>query len=386
MKTPRARELRFIHLYLENWRNFARVDVELASRVFLVGPNASGKSNLLNLFRFLHDIVAVGGGFQEAVRVRRGVSSLRCLAARRYPEIAIKVSIGSEKARPAWEYELRFTQYNLQRPIIRKERVVREGSVLLDRPLDEDRADPERLTQTYLEQVNTNQPFRAIADFLETVRYLHIVPQLVREPDRSVGRRNDPYGGDFLERIASTPEKTRNARLRRIRVALSVAVPQLQELELWRDVRGTPHLRGKYEHWRPQGAWQTEDDFSDGTLRLLGLLWATLDGAGPLLLEEPELSLHPDVVGFLPQMLARMQRRTGRQIFVSTHSPEILRDEGLGTDELLLLIPDKKGTGVRLANSFREITELLKGGVSLAEAAFPRTRPENVEQLPLFGE
>ena len=386
MKTPRARELRFIHLYLENWRNFARVDVELAPRVFLVGPNASGKSNLLNLFRFLHDIVVVGGGFQEAVRVRRGVSSLRCLAARRYPEIAIKVSIGSEKARPAWEYELRFTQDNLQRPIIRKERVVREGSVLLDRPLDEDRADPERLTQTYLEQVNTNQPFRAIADFLETVRYLHIVPQLVREPDRSVGRRNDPYGGDFLEQIARTPEKTQKARLRRIRDALRVAVPQLSDLEVWQDARGTPHLRGKYEHWRPQGAWQTEEAFSDGTLRLLGLLWATLDGSGPLLLEEPELSLHPEVVGFLPQMLARMQRRTGRQIFVSTHSPEILRDEGLGTDELLLLIPDKEGTGVRLANSFREIAELLKGGVSLAEAAFPRTRPENVDQLALFGE
>lgn len=50
-----------------------------------------------------------------------------------------------------------------------------------------------------------------------------------------------------------------------------VAVPQLQELELWRDPdRGTPHLRSKYEHGRPQGAWQTEEQFSDGMLRLLG--------------------------------------------------------------------------------------------------------------------
>jgi hypothetical protein len=63
----------------------------------------------------------------------------------------------------------------------------------------------------------------------------------------------------------------------------------LKELELWRDVRGTPHLRGKYEHWRPQGAWQTEEQFSDGTLRLMGLLWISLAGGGPSLLEEPEL-------------------------------------------------------------------------------------------------
>ncbi|MBA2492469.1 MAG: ATP-binding protein, partial [Gammaproteobacteria bacterium] len=56
--------------------------VELQRRVFLIGPNASGKSNFLGLFRFLHDLVSVGGGFQEAVRKRRGISSLRCLAAR----------------------------------------------------------------------------------------------------------------------------------------------------------------------------------------------------------------------------------------------------------------------------------------------------------------
>jgi predicted ATPase len=96
-----------------------------------------------------------------------------------------------------------------------------------------------------------------------------------------------------------------------------VAVPQLQEIELWRDVRGTPHLRGKYQHRRPQGAWQNEDQFSDGTLRLMGLLWVALDKDGPLLLEEPELSLHPEIVRVLPQMLARVQRRTGRQIFLS---------------------------------------------------------------------
>jgi hypothetical protein len=46
----------------------------------------------------------------------------------------------------------------------------------------------------YLELVNVNEAFRAVFDFLGSVQYLHIVPQLVREPDRSVGRTNDPFG------------------------------------------------------------------------------------------------------------------------------------------------------------------------------------------------
>jgi len=378
--------LMFTWLRLENWRNFVRIETELRQRVFLVGPNASGKSNFLDVFRFLHDIVSVGGGLGEAVRKRFGVSKLRSLAARNPSDVVIDVRLASSDGADAWGYELRLSQDKERRPIVRRERVSKNGQDIVSRPDGSDRADPERLIQTYLQQVNVNREFRIVADFFATIRYLHIVPQLVREPDRSVGRRNDPYGGDFLEQVVATPEKTLRARLKRIEAALRVAVPQLKELEPARDARGTPHLRGRYEHWRPQGAWQTEEQFSDGTLRLLGLLWAVLDGYGPLLLEEPELSLHPDVIRFVPQMLARMQRRTGRQILLSTHSSDMLVDEGIGLDEVLLLIPGAEGTTIQRAQDFAEVSALLRGGATLADAVMPITRPRDAAQLTLFGD
>jgi predicted ATPase len=369
---------------LKNWKNFAQAEAEIRNRLFLVGPNASGKSNFLDAFRFLRDLASTGGGFQEAIGRRGGVTAIRCLAARRYPDVTI--SVFTEGDAEQWEYELSFNQDNQRRPILRGERVHRGTDTLLERPTQEDKADPTRLTQTYLEQVNVNQPFRELASFFASIRYLHIVPQLVREPDRSVGRANDPFGGDFLEQVAKTPERTQKARLRRIQEALRVAVPQLQEIELSRDTRGTPHLRGKYQHWRPQGAWQTEDQFSDGTLRLLGLLWVALEREGPLLLEEPELSLHPEIVRVLPQLLARLQRRTGRQIFLSTHSPDLLRDEGIGLDEVLLLRPGAEGTEVMPASSQQDIPELLQGGLSIADIVIPRTRPQQASQLSLFSD
>ena len=62
-------------LIVKNWRNFQQIDVGLSPRQFIVGANASGKSNLLDIFRFLRDIVkAEGGGFQKAVKDRGGVS------------------------------------------------------------------------------------------------------------------------------------------------------------------------------------------------------------------------------------------------------------------------------------------------------------------------
>ncbi|MDH5669677.1 MAG: ATP-binding protein [Nitrospira sp.] len=373
-------------MQLKNWKNFASCNVDLSNRVFLVGPNAAGKSNLLDVFRFLRDLASPGGGFQEAIRRRGGVNAIRCLAARRDPTIELRVTLQARETSPRWEYALGFNQDQQRRARITKESVLRNGETLLERPSEDDKQDLDRLTQTHLEQVNVNRSFREIASFFESIRYLHIVPQLVREPDRSVGRSNDPFGGDFLEQMAKTQERTRIARLQKIREALRVAVPQLSEIELWRDDRGTPHLRGKYEHWRPQGAWQTEEQFSDGTLRLMGLLWVAMETGGPLLLEEPELSLHPEIVRFLPQMFARVQRRTGRQIMLSTHSPDLLRDEGIALPEVLLLRPRAEGTDVSPANAFPDIKDLLQGGLTLADAVIPKTRPEQAEQLTLLGD
>jgi hypothetical protein len=85
-------------------------------------------------------------------------------------------------------------------------------------------------------------------------------------------------------------------------------------------------------------------------------------------------------------MFARVQRLTDRQIFISTHSPDLLRDEGIGLDEVLLFVPEAEGTSVTLAESHRDIRDLLQGGLSLADVVVPKTRPENVQQLTLFGD
>jgi len=380
--------MRFSKIHLENWRNFTRVDVPLQQRMFLVGANASGKSNFLDAFRFLRDLVRIGGGFEKAVSDRGGVSRLRSLAARRHPEIVIDVSIEDDD-NETWRYRLAIVQDNQRRPTLTEEKVWKSDKLLLARPDERDTADKELLRQTHLEQINSNRQFRAIADFFNTIRYYHIVPQLIREPERSVGRKFDPYGGDFLEQIASSPKNIHESRLRRIQNALRVAVPQLQELQLYRDERGVPHLRGKYDHWRAQGAWQTEVDFSDGTLRLMGLLWALLDGGGPLILEEPELSLHSEVVSHIPEMMAyiqKSQKRQARQILVSTHSSDLLRDEGIAPDEVLLLRPTPDGTKVEVSTEDVEIKHLLDAGLTVAEAVLPSTRPPRAEQLSFLGE
>ncbi|NWG17691.1 MAG: ATP-binding protein, partial [Chloroflexi bacterium] len=186
--------------------------------------------------------------------------------------------------------------------------------------------------------------------------------------------------------IANENERTQKTRLGRIQKTLKIAVPQLSGLELYRDKKGVAHLRGRYEHWRPKGAWQTEAEFSDGTLRLIGFLWALQVGGGPLLLEEPELSLHPGVVRHLAQMMLRIQKAAPRQILISTHSPELLSDVGIAPDEVLLLLPTGEGTEIRVGASVPEVMEELNAGLTIAEIVMPRTEPPDIYQLALFDE
>ena len=68
---------------LKNWKNFRNVDVELSERTFLFGPNGCGKSNLLDVFRFMRDIVKSGGGLQKALQDRGGLKKIKCLSARK---------------------------------------------------------------------------------------------------------------------------------------------------------------------------------------------------------------------------------------------------------------------------------------------------------------
>ncbi|MBU7582101.1 MAG: AAA family ATPase [Nostoc sp. TH1S01] len=377
------------HISLKNWRNFRSIEVGLRDRVFLIGPNASGKSNLLDALRFLRDLSKDGGGLQKAVRDRGGLSKIRCLYARRYPDVEIEVQLSeNELQSPIWKYGIGIKQRKggQNEPILSYERVWKDGKQLINRPDSEDEKDNLRLTQTYLEQINANAEFREVPKFLESTLYLHLVPQLLRYPEAfsGPGIQGDPFGRNFLERVMKTPERTRRSRLKKIEDALRIAVPQLKQLTDVKDEMGIPHLEAVYEHWRPGAGKQREDQFSDGTLRLIGLLWSLLESDSLLLLEEPELSLNAGIVAKLPALIYRLQKQKKRQVMLSTHSAELLSDAGIGGEEVLLLTPTAEGTKVEVAASIKEISSLLEGGLTVADAALPHTTPAQIDQLSLL--
>ena len=376
---------------LKNWRNFRTFDAPMRDVTYILGPNASGKSNLLDVFRFLRDVSKpAGGGLQAAVLDRGGISKLRCLHARRDPEVCIDVELSDspDDQVPNWRYVLGFKSEGkgAQRILVSKEEVWRKGEQLFLRPDKDDSKDSVLLTQTRLEQIAANAEFRELAEFFGSITYLHLVPQLLKFADRLGGRplENDPFGQSFLERIAKTTERVRNTRLKKISAALTLAVPQFKELRFIKDDSGHPHLEALYSHHRPNAGWQSEEHFSDGTLRLLGLLWALLDGSSMLLLEEPEISLNDAVVKEIPLIIQRLQknRKPKRQVLISTHSEALLSNPGIDGRGVLLLEATADGSIGRTLQE--DEASALEAGLSVAEVVLPKTRPISVNQLGLW--
>jgi predicted ATPase len=382
--------MRITRLKLTNWRNFRSLDIAIGDVTYVLGPNASGKSNLLDVFRFLRDVCKPrGGGLQAAVSDRGGISRLRCLHARQNPAVRIEVDLreAGEDGKP-WRYVLEFAAEPAgnRRTLVSCEEVWCGDKVIVSRPSKDDKADEARLEQTHLEQVQANQKFRDIVALFAGTTYLHLVPQLLRYADSIGGRTlaDDPFGQGFLERIAKTSARTRDSRLNRIQAALAVAVPRFEGLRFQTDEIGRPHLAARYKHFRPKAGWQTEEQFSDGTLRLIGLLWSLLDGDSLLLLEEPEISLNEDIVRQLPALIDRAQRgkRKRRQVLISTHSHAMLSNEGIDAESVVLLEVTEDGTIARAPHENER--DALDAGLSVADVLLPSTRPPDVEQLKLL--
>jgi hypothetical protein len=137
--------------------------------------------------------------------------------------------------------------------------------------------------------------------------------------------------------------------------ALRLAVPEFEELDFPLAGAGHVNLTWKQSNYKkPFYANQ----LSDGTLRLLWLLTIihTVPDDGLMLIDEPELSLHPQWILLLISMLRQLSARTN--VLVATQSAEFVR--WLERDELLIADIDEEGTTFSWADQKVDLDKWLK--------------------------
>lgn len=378
--------MKITQIYLRNWRCFSSASAPIGSRLIITGPCGSGKTSFLDAFCFLHDL-ACGQSLEEAVEKRGGLSHLRNLEAR-YPEtdVILMVSLRDNQKKD-WIYRLRFGEEGSY--LVVKEEIIWQASTLvMRRPDREDKKNTVRRKESCLSPRLITPSLEALASIFRALHYENPQPELLRNLKVTMALGSDFSRHDLLTRIAQTPDRIRKIRLKRISEVMTRLIEGFGQLRIERDYFGRWHLAASCSHWRPRVSWQNWTQWPDGSLRLLSIFWSILEKDTPLLIEEPEIGLHPEAVSFIPGIMRELGRISHRppQLIITTHHPCILKDRTIKPAEIVLLIPDKRGSKVVVGWPKNLIVAFLENRALVTEEVKARLQAEEQLWLPFFPE
>lgn len=352
--------MKLTHIAITNWRNFAHIEFDLSSRLFVVGPNSSGKTNLLGALRFLGDVARRGlvaasenlGGPDRYFR--SGADSAAFVATfndtQNSTEFALflrLMSAGSESMKRGSDADQTFA-FPMTDPLTGElndryldvhQTITAGGKKPADEgesfPIEDEEAQRTRVRQT-----------------LAGIRYIHPNPKKMLERSD----RYDPdHGTGFFQHAGRFSDQQLDAVVDRIRPIMASVVPEVPNLSYQRMGLGTEVVFYSDTPVHGASGVYSHEQFSEGTLRLLGMLFdlATLPrDTSVVLIEEPETFLQASVVRSLPSLLAEVAMNRDVQMIISTHSPELIDSELVLPSQVLMLRSENgETTGELLSQS-----------------------------------
>lgn len=298
-------------LKIKNYKSLKDVELELDNFNVLIGPNASGKSNLLDCLAFISEIAQ--RALNESLTGRGGYERVVFGGKKENIELSIDFICDNEASR----YFISISEKGID-----EERLSIGDVVELDRHLNEIK---KRLDTGEFENVNVGIWIAAICyyspqnkEYLSSWRSYNFITSEMRKTYSAKRKLVLDKNGGNLAQVLLSLHNERPKTFDKIEDMLKQAIPQIDELL-------TPLTEGgdTYVAIREKGFDSPFDYFqvSDGTLRLLAYITAITANEPKLIcFEEPENFIHPRLFELLVEIL----KRSDKQIILSTHSPYLV--------------------------------------------------------------
>lgn len=324
-------------LVVKNYRSLQDVDIALNNLTVFVGQNGTGKSNVIDVLRFVRD--ALADGFERALFKRGGMKALRCWFASEHEDVSIQLHFEGAEWSGAYEFafgnstgdqvEIKSEKLSLPAPLFE----VVDGQlmqipltidgILMRNPNDQK---PKQLSKRsfYLSQLGLVVPsIQAVRDFLINMSFYDLLPTYMRNPQKATLPVLLLEDGRNLASVLHEIQQGKKDYL--ITQALEVAIKGIEGYSI---MPVGQHLVTKLHYAFPGGdlrkAVSDLTDEASGTIRLLATLAALYQERfpSPLVIEEPEKEIYPDALELLSDMLEVATDRY--QVIISTHSPDLI--------------------------------------------------------------
>jgi predicted ATPase len=317
-------------LEVTNFKSIRHAELELRPLNVVIGPNGAGKSNLIGVFRLLGQVLEER--FQEYVAQQGGAARLLHHGPKRSPFIAVRFTFARNG------YSLSFSPNVADELFFGVERVHFRGDYVSDggrtigtghreaKLPEAARQSPQGIPGHVMDGVH-NWIVYHFHDTSETSP-----PKLQQQIDDNRSLRSDAGNlAAFLYRLQLRhPEQ-----FARITAAVRRIAPFFAEFRLAPLANKPTHIKIEWRHVGSD-AYFDGASLSDGTLRFICLATLLLQPAelqpSLILLDEPELGLHPAALKLLVEMLRSTAQRT--QIVAATQSVTLLDD--LAPEEVIV--------------------------------------------------
>ena len=330
---------RTIHsITLKNILSFgsAKQQVELDSLNVLIGSNASGKSNFIEVLRLLR---ALPNSPANVIREGGGVSEWLWKGNEQNPIAMIELMDDQVT------YNLQFTRVGYQWEIVKESLRIQSQTVTRDQNISVEISLLEGL-KNQPDVVSLANKLSSIGIYREwnTGRFSPLrLPQRPDLPGRPLREELSNFGL-LLNNLPNRIKQQLAERLREVYEGVEEVITQVDggTVQIFIQEKGlsssTPIQR-----------------ISDGTLRYLFLLTLLNQPDLPPLicLEEPESGLHPDVIHKIAELLIEASQRT--QLIVTTHSSALI--SALSNIPESVIVCERESSGTALRRLDRESLE-----------------------------
>jgi predicted ATPase len=335
-------------LVLKGFKSIQDIDLELRPLNVLIGPNGAGKSNLVSFFKMLNEMM--GGRLQHYIATSGRSQSLLYLGPKKTPQMETRLEFETSYGVDTYEMRLFHAagdtlvfaeeKLSFHRTGVPEAKSVSLGAghqeTLVDQKADE--GDDIAGTLGYLLSTCRVFHFHDTSPTAQVRQYCYVDADRWLMPDGS-------NLAAFLYRLRAQEDGT---AYRRILDTVRLVAPFFDDFDL------EPSRKNDREiilNWREKGSDELfgVHQLSDGTLRAICLITLLLQPEkelpGLIVVDEPELGLHPYALNIVASLFRKASHHT--QVLVSTQSSPFL-DNFDATDVVVVDREEQGSTFQRL--------------------------------------
>lgn len=334
------------HISISGYKSIKEMGLDLSDLNVLVGPNGAGKSNFISVFRLLNEIVE--DRLQTHIQKSGGAHSLLYYGSKITRNIKIEIDFSPNS------FQCTLVPTDSDSLFFEKASCSFAGDFAkIDYSLLGDDRKELGLTQGKGSSVS-EKVLSYVIDSIKSWRIYHFhdtsdtagLKQISKIDNNQRLRVDASNLASYLYLLQSKHLKEYQSIVRVIRLA----APFFGDFNLHPLERSIDSIKLEWKH-------KTSDDYfdaaslSDGTLRFICLsvllLQPTIKLPTTILLDEPELGLHPHAISILAKMIKSVSQRT--QIIVSTQSTTLINQ--LDPEDLVIVDRDQE------QSTFRRLTK-----------------------------